>query len=74
MKIDPSVYTFLEDMNTLMRKYNIHFDVDAVHIRHSYNYVGCIRDMDQNLDLFISEDDDVPEYSTKKVIWVSSKI
>ena len=55
-------------MNTLMRKHNIHFDVDAVHIRHSYNYVGCIRDMDQNLDLFISEDDDVPEYSTKKVI------
>ena len=67
MKIDPSVYIFLEDLNSLMRKHNIHFDVDAVHIRHSYNYSGCVRDMEQNLDLFISEDDYEPEYTTRKV-------
>ena len=41
MKIDSSVY-FLEELNQLMKKHNINFDSDMTHIRHGYNYIGCL--------------------------------
>ena len=68
MKIDSSVYTFLEELNQLMKKYNINFDSDMTHIRHGYNYIGCLAQQTNSLELYISEDDDEPDYTTKEVL------
>ena len=68
MKIDSSVYVFLEDLNQLMTKHNICFDSDMIHIRHNYNYVGCLNQQLNSLELYISEDDDAPEYTTKQIL------
>ena len=67
MKIDSSVYTFLEELNQLMKKHNINFDSDMTHIRHGYNYIGCLTQQTNSLELYISEDDDEPDYTTKEV-------
>ena len=67
MKIDSSVFVFLEDLNQLMKKHDIHFDSDLTHIRHGYNYIGCLAHQPDSLELYISEDDDAPEYTTKEL-------
>ena len=50
-----------------MKKHNINFDSDMTHIRHGYNYIGCLTQQTNSLELYISEDDDEPDYTTKEV-------
>ena len=68
MKIDSSVYAFLEELNQLMKKHNINLDSDMTHIRHGYNYIGCLAQQTNSLELYISEDDHEPHYTTKEVL------